>query len=92
MVLQSTYQNSMRGKIQNAIPWMYWSWCFAHRLELACKDSFCSQLFRDIDEMLVRLYFLYDKSPKKCHERSDLVENLKEVYPVPQWRQLPSTL
>lgn len=73
-------QNGMRGKIQKALPWVYWSWCFAHRLELACKDSFCSKLFHDIDDMLLRLYYLYDKSPKKCRELSDLIENLKEMF------------
>ena len=37
----------------------FWAWCYAHRLELACKDSFTSHLFLDIDDMLLRLYYLY---------------------------------
>ena len=24
----------MKGKMQNALPWITWSWCYAHRLEL----------------------------------------------------------
>ena len=32
-------QNGMRGKLQAALPWLYWAWCYAHRLELACKDA-----------------------------------------------------
>jgi TFIIF-interacting CTD phosphatase-like protein len=44
------------------LPWLYWAWCYAHQLELVCKDAFSSCLFHDIDEMLLRLYCLYEKS------------------------------
>ena len=30
-------QNGMRGIMQSAHPWLVWAWCYAHRLELACK-------------------------------------------------------
>ena len=26
--------NGMRGKLQRALPWLFWAWCYAHRLEL----------------------------------------------------------
>ena len=51
-------QNSMKGMLQRSLPWLFWSWCFAHCLELTCKDSLCSHLFNDINEMLLRLYYL----------------------------------
>ena len=70
----------MKGKLQAALPWLHWAWCYTHRLELACCDAFSSRLFRDIDEMLLRLYYLYEKSPKKCRDLSDLVSDLKDVY------------
>ena len=76
-------QNGMRGKLTGALPWLYWAWCFNHRLELACKDSFSSNLFRDVDDMLLRVYYLYEKSPKKCRELSDLVDDLKQVFEFP---------
>ena len=38
----------MRGKTQRELPWLYWAWCYAHRLELACKDALSSQLFKNI--------------------------------------------
>ncbi len=82
-------QNGMRGKLQAALPWLYWAWCYGHRLELACKDAFSSRLFRDIDEMLLRLYYLYKKSPKKCRELSDLIDDLKEVFELPKGGNLP---
>jgi len=82
-------QNGMRGKLQATLPWLYWAWCYAHRLELACKNAFSSCLFHDIDDMLLRLYYLYEKSPKKCRELSDLVNDLKEVFEFPEGGNLP---
>ena len=66
-----------------------WAWYFAHQLELTCKDALSSQLFKDIDDMLLRLYFLYSKSPKKSQELSDIVEDLKEVFEFPKGGDLP---
>lgn len=82
-------QNGMRGKLQATLPWLYWAWCYAHWLELACKNAFSSCLFHDIDDMLLRLYYLYEKSPKKCRELSDLVNDLKEVFEFPEGGNLP---
>ena len=82
-------QNGMQGKLKAALPWLHWGWCYAHRLELACKDLFTSNLFRDIDDMLQRLYYLYEKFPKKCRKLSDIIDDLKEVYKLPQGGNLP---
>ena len=73
-------QNGMKGKLQKELSWLQWVWCYAHRLELACKDAFSSQLFKDVDEMLLRLYYLYSKSRKKSRELTDIVEDLKGVW------------
>ena len=77
-------QNGMRSILQRNHPWLFWSWCFAHCLELACKDALCSSLFSDVDDMLIKLYYLYEKSPKKCRELTDIVNDLKEVYEFPE--------
>lgn len=77
-------QNGMQGTMQRALPWLFWGWCYAHRLELACKDSLSSKLFKDIQEMLLRLYYLYEKSAKKSCELLDIVEDLREVYDISQ--------
>ncbi len=74
-------QNGMKGKLQRELPWIYWAWCYAHQLELACKDALSSQ---DLEEMLLRMYYLYSKSPKKCREQADIVENLNEVFEFPK--------
>ena len=76
-------QNGMRGKLQTALLWLYWAWCYAHRLELACKDAFSSHLFHDIDDMLLRLYYLEKKSSRKCGELSDFIDDLK-VFEFPE--------
>lgn len=82
-------QNGMRGKMQRELPWLFWSWCYAHRLELACKDSFTSNLFKSVSEMLLRLYSLYSTSPKKLRELTDLVSDLKEVFEFPESGDAP---
>lgn len=82
-------QNGMRGRLQEELPWLMWTWCYAHRLELACKDSLCSKLFKEIDEMLLRLYYLYAKSPKKCRELAGIVADLKEVFEFPKGGDKP---
>lgn len=70
-------QNGMRGKLQAALPWLYWAWCYAHRLELACKGAFTSRLFHDVDDMLLRLYYLYKKSPKNVVNFQTLLMTLR---------------
>ena len=81
--------SSMRSKLQSALPFLFWSWCYAHRLELACKDAFASPLCGAVLEMLLRLYYLYEKSPKKSHELATIAEDLKEVFELPKGGNLP---
>ena len=80
-------QNGIRGKLQRQLPWLQWTW--SHRLELACKDAFSSQLFSAVDDMLLRLYYLYSKSPKKLRELADVVDLLKDVWEVPEGGHQP---
>ena len=65
--------NGVKGRMQRELPWLNWAWCYAHRLELACKNYFTSELFKSVADMLLRLYYLYSKSPKKLRELSDVV-------------------
>ena len=81
--------NGMRGKMQKQLPWLLWTWCYAHRLELACKDSLSSKLFKEVDEMLLKLYYLYTKSPKKSRELAGIVVDLKEVFEFPKGGDKP---
>lgn len=82
-------QNGMRGKLQKKLPWLFWAWCFAHRLELACKDALKSNVFCTLTEMMLRLYYLYEKSPKRCRELSDIIEDFREIFEFPEGGNLP---
>ena len=79
----------IKEEIQKALPWMFWSWCYAHRLQLACKNGLVGGLFKSIEEMLLRVYYLYDKSPKKARELVSIVNELKEVFEFPHGGTIP---
>ena len=68
-----------RGQINGVIslllkghPWLIFMWCISHRLELSVKDS--DTCFKHIDEMLLALYLLYYKSPKKLRQLKDFAD------------------
>ena len=52
-------------------------WRLAHRLELSLRDALKNTLFTAVDEMLMRVYYLYEKSPKKCCELEWAILELK---------------
>ena len=58
------HQNGIRGMIQNAKPWLMWSWCSAYRLKLSCKNALAKQLFKGIEEMFI---CLYENPPRKLN-------------------------
>lgn len=70
----------LKGLVEKELPWVYWSWCFAHRLELAINNAFKGTFFDSIDEMLLRLYYLYEKSLKKLRELEGIVADLKVCF------------
>ena len=45
---------------------------------MAIKDTLKSTYFDSVDELLLRLYYLYDKSPKKLRQLEEMVASLKE--------------
>ena len=81
--------NGMKGMMLSSHPWLVWSWCYAHHLELASKNALTSDLFISIDEMLLRLFYLYKKSPKKTRELEEVVKDLREVYEFPKGGNKP---
>ena len=52
-------------------------WCMAHRLELPIKDALKPTAFALVDELLLRLYYVYEKSSKRCRELEDTISDLK---------------
>lgn len=54
--------------------WLFLPWCIAHQLELAVKDALKTTCFDLMDDnILLRLYYLYEKSPKKCRELQGII-------------------
>ena len=70
----------LKGLVEKEIPWIYWSWCLAHRLELAVKDALKGTSFHLIDDMLLRLHYIYEKSPKKCRELKEVISDLQQCF------------
>ena len=57
--------HGLKGLVEQKLPWIFGMWCLAHQMELAIKDALTGTAFDVLDEMLLRLYYLYEKSPKK---------------------------
>ena len=68
----------LKGLVEKEVPWLYWSWCLAHHLELSVKDALKGTSFDLIDDMLLRLYYIYEKSPKKCRELEEVIKDLQQ--------------
>ena len=45
--------------MQESAPWINVIHCFNHRLELAVKDTFDKSFFKEVDNMLSKLFYLY---------------------------------
>ena len=82
-------QNGWRGIMQCALPWLFWSWCFAHRLKLACSNALTSPLFCRQEEMLLHLFYIYNESPKRSKELVNIVDDLQEVFELKKRGGLP---
>ena len=52
--------------VEGELQWVFWMSCLAHRQELALKDASRGTVFDLIDDMLIHLYYVYDKSPKNA--------------------------
>ena len=73
----------LKGLIEERLPWIFWSWCMAYKLELAIRDAFKGTMLDLIDEILLRLYmFIYENSSKKCQELEEICSDLKECLSI----------
>ena len=68
-------RKGLKGLVEAELDWVFWMWCLPHRLELAVKDALKGTAFDAIDDMLLKLYYLYEKSPKKCMELEEVLKN-----------------
>lgn len=70
----------LKGIVENKMEWIFWMWCLAHQLELAIKDGLSNTSFSVIDELLLRLYYIYENSPKKCRELAEIANDLRQFF------------
>ena len=69
--------SSLGTRILNELsPWLTLIHCFNHRLELAIKGAFKGNFFSEINTMLLKLYCLYKKNPKRLRELKIIWRNL----------------
>ena len=68
--------SALKGKVQESIPWVYWMWCLAHSLELAVIAAFQGTAFNSVDEMMLHLYYIYEKTPRKSCELEEIFVDL----------------
>ena len=71
-------KSSVKTKLREEIPWLIFGWCMAHKLELGIKDALKGTFFDEVEEMLLRIYYLYKKSPKKLRELEEIHDLVKE--------------
>ena len=55
-------KEGLRGLVKRQLPWIFWMWCLAHRVELAGLKGTTFDL---IDDMLLKLYYIRENSPNK---------------------------
>ena len=70
----------MKAELHSTFPWLFWSWCFSHQLELACNNALTSSLYEEINNLLIYLYSIGMNSLQKTHQLAPIVEDLKEVF------------
>ena len=69
--------------LKETAPWLEVIYSFNHRVELAIKDAFGHTKFGKIDEMLLKLHYLYKKSPKRLRELKIFSEAMNCAVPKP---------
>ena len=71
-------KGGVKAILKKEYPWFLFVWCIAHRLELALKDAFSGTYFKEIDDRLLKLYYLYEKSPKRLRGLRELSNIYKD--------------
>ena len=76
--------NGLGKLIRDEAPWVEIVHCFNHRMELAIKDTVTTTTFyHNIYEMLTKLYYLDQKSPKPIQQLRELNDAFKKSIPKP---------
>ena len=63
--------------LKQDLPWLVSMHCMNHHFELAAKDAFSSSYLNKVCTMLLNLYLVYEKSPKRLQELHSLADIIK---------------
>ena len=63
--------------MKEEMSWIAFVWCMAHRLELAIQDALEDAFFDEVDDMISRIFYLY-QSPKKLRELKGKKTNISD--------------
>ena len=77
-------KKGVAAQLKQGSPWLVAIHCFNHRLELAMKDAFNNTYVEDVNEMLMRIYYVYRNSTKRLRELKALAEIMEEQIKLPQ--------
>ena len=69
--------------MKKSSPWLQVIHCFNNRPELSRKDAFTTDSFVKIYQMLMKLYYFYQKSPKRLLELKRMSEAWDKSVPNP---------
>lgn len=73
-------KGGVRALLEEDMPWVVYMWCMSHRLELALKSALADTFFESVNKMLLNLYLLFYKSPKKLRELKEIHDLLKDSF------------
>ena len=68
------------GLLHQSAEWLIVVHCFNNRLELAAQDAFKVTFFDEVDTMLTKLFYLYQKSPKRLRELREFNETFEKLF------------
>ena len=90
--VNSGHKEGVISILKDSMPWVIYVWCVAHRLELAVKDALTGTIFDDLDDVLLRLYYLYENSPKKLRQLRELHQIYSEAFEFEEVESDPKEL
>ena len=67
----------LKGYVEQVVPWVGFFLCLAYHLELLLKEALNGTLFSTTDEMLMRVYYLYHRSPTMSCELYEVIASLQ---------------
>ena len=73
-------KDSIKTNLRELSPWMLFIWCIAHRLELGSNDALGSTEFKEVDERLQQMFYLYRNAPKKLRQLKALHDTYTNVF------------